>query len=67
MYFAASGSARVSSAWKIAPFLAGPEAASMAVYASATSRMEGPPSGSPTWPAFVRTSKTAIPRSDERS
>ena len=51
----------------MADLRAGPEAASIAANAAATSGSVGLTSGGGAWPAVRRTSATAMPRSDERS
>ena len=51
----------------MADLRAGPEASSISVKAAATSGRVGLVSGGGWWPAAVRTSATAMPRSDDRS
>ena len=67
MPLAVAGSERSSSSRRIADLRAGPEAASIAPNAAATSGSVGLSSGGGAWPAAARTSATAMPRSDERS
>ena len=66
-YLAVNGSERSRSERRTADLWAGPEAASMASNAAATSGRVGDVAGGGAWPAVRSTSATAIPRSDDRS
>ena len=68
MYFAVSGSDRASRRGGSPPLRAGPDAASIAAYAAATSGSVGETAGSGSWPASGQdVVDRATPRSDERS
>ncbi len=62
-----AGSDRSRMGRRITTFLAGPEAASIALNAAATSGSVGLTSGGGAWPTPTRTSSTARPRSEWRS
>ena len=66
-YFAVSGSERASSVLRMADLFAAPDAASIAANAAATSSSVGDVSGGGSCRAAVRTSATAMPRSEDRS
>jgi hypothetical protein len=67
MPLAVAGPDRAMRSPKIAALAAGPEAASIAAKATATSPSVGDTAGSGAWPARARTSSTARPRSENRS